>query len=75
MSTDCTSTSFICKAEWSITFTLQEVSDGGLEIGIDYQKPVVTWPWRLSSPDNLPNNEKTMQEGYDTAGTNFELQY
>jgi hypothetical protein len=59
------------KAKWSITFTLSEVTDGGMKIIIDSEKPVVDISadgmWARSSW-----YKDKMKSMYDTAYRNFE---
>ena len=59
------------KAKWSITFTLSEVTDGGMKIIIDSDKPVVD----ITADGMWARNEGykiSMKNMYDTAYSNFE---
>lgn len=61
-----TSGSVVCKANWSITLTLSEVTDGGLKISFNDPDPVVD----VTGDDE--DFKKYLKGKYATAASNYE---
>lgn len=59
----------IGECKWKITLTLTEVTDGGMQINVDYEKPQTTYPAVGDMLDYIKNKLDTM---YNTAYSNFE---
>ncbi|KAF7502138.1 hypothetical protein GJ744_006985 [Endocarpon pusillum] len=60
----------ICQCTWKIKLTMQEVSDGGMQFVIDYEKPTTSYPSNNGS--GLDWIKKNLDDQYDTAFSNFE---
>lgn len=61
----------IAQTNWKIKFQLQEVTDGGMQIGVNYETPSTTFSGDHSS-NSLTFIKTKLEPMYKSAGDNFE---
>jgi len=59
----------VCKASWSLTITMAEVSDGGLQLQIDAPAPKVIFSGK--NFNELSSYQTYIENSYRQAGHNF----
>lgn len=62
----------IAQTKWKITFTMREVTDGGLQIDVDYEPPTPSFLGNYEDSNSLKWIKARLEEMYAAAGDNFE---